>query len=342
MKNRILFIEDDPIIRENSTDILEFANYEVVQAVDGKQGVELARITQPDLILCDIQMPKLDGYAVYQLISNDDYLKNIPFIFISSHNSYEDIRKAMSLGADDFLKKPYEESELLNAISTRLKKTSNLRNQKTNVENPVEYKNIEELINSFLHRTAQNYLKNETIYCEDNLNNYLYLVKSGTIKTYKNTEDGKELITGFYYPNNFLGYLSLFGEIPHTEHAAAIEDAKLIKIEKQEIISILESHPHLTLKLLKLLANRFKDSKDKMLQMAYDSVKGRIAKTLLSLAKNNGQDHICISRSDLANLTGIAKETLIRNLSEFKESNLISIEKNNLKIIDSKKLSTIC
>jgi CRP/FNR family cyclic AMP-dependent transcriptional regulator len=341
MKKKILLIEDDRITRENTAEILEFANYEILQASDGKEGVKLARTHKPDVIVCDVVLPKLDGFGIYQVLSTDPGFEQIPFIFLSCKNSHEDIRKGMALGADDYITKPFEESELLSAIATRIKKSEKNKLEKDFTSDDVIYENMTDLIKSFHDRDVHHFSKNDVIYCEGNYSSFLYLIKKGSVKTYKNTEEGKELITGFYYPQQFLGYISLFGGIPHTENAMAMEDLKIIKIEKSEIFELLKTHPHLTLSILSFLANKFKDSKDRMLQMAYDSVRGRLAKTLLVLTSHHPNQSINISRSDLANLAGIAKETLIRTLSDFKDSQWIEIDKNQIKILNIKSLSSI-
>lgn len=94
----ILVIEDIKGVRENITEILHLAPYEVVQAANGKEGVEMARQTQPDLILCDIMMPELDGYGVLHIPGNDPDLANIPFLFLSAKIEPGDFRFGMNMG----------------------------------------------------------------------------------------------------------------------------------------------------------------------------------------------------------------------------------------------------
>src|SRR6185503_9985724 len=126
---KILLIEDNKEMRENTAEILELANYSVVTAPNGKAGVELANKEQPDLILCDIMMPELDGYGVLYLLSKKADTAGIPFIFLTAKTEKTDIRKGMSMGADDYLTKPFEEMELLNAIEVRLKKSESFKKE---------------------------------------------------------------------------------------------------------------------------------------------------------------------------------------------------------------------
>ncbi len=118
----ILLIEDNQEVRENSAEILELANYKVLQADNGKTGIELAQKTIPDLIICDIMMPVLDGYGVIHLLSKNDATAGIPFIFLTAKTERSDFRKGMELGADDYITKPFDDVELLNAVESRLKK----------------------------------------------------------------------------------------------------------------------------------------------------------------------------------------------------------------------------
>lgn len=119
---RILLIEDDVTVRENTAELLELSNYEVITASDGKQGCLKAHSVVPDIIVCDIMMPEMDGYGVLQELSKTPKTANIPFIFLSAKTEHKDIRRGMDLGADDYLTKPFEEEDLLSAIESRLAK----------------------------------------------------------------------------------------------------------------------------------------------------------------------------------------------------------------------------
>ncbi|MCZ7603024.1 MAG: response regulator [Melioribacteraceae bacterium] len=125
-KKRILVIEDDPILIRNLKDILEEEGYEVHIAVDGEDGINLAKEAQPNLIICDISIPNKDGYEVLKEISQSDKTKNIPFIFLTAKVEREDLRKGMQLGADDYIFKPFDIWDLLNSIKVRLNKFSSL------------------------------------------------------------------------------------------------------------------------------------------------------------------------------------------------------------------------
>src|SRR6188472_3023247 len=118
----ILVIEDNKDIRENTAEILDMAGYKTFTAENGKKGVEVALSEKPDIIICDIMMPELDGYGVLHLLKKNSATREIPFIFLTAKTERSDLRKGMEMGADDFITKPFEEIELLNAVETRLKK----------------------------------------------------------------------------------------------------------------------------------------------------------------------------------------------------------------------------
>jgi DNA-binding response OmpR family regulator len=127
MKSKILIIEDDASILENLSLSLKFAGFQVLTASNGKSGIKCAYQAQPDLILCDVIMPDLDGYGVIRSLSTDVRTANIPFIFLTAKCTCEDMRRGMKLGADDYITKPFLVRDLLSTIETRLAKHDRLR-----------------------------------------------------------------------------------------------------------------------------------------------------------------------------------------------------------------------
>src|SRR5437867_3938437 len=118
---KILVIEDEPEMRRNITALLRYCDYQTVAAENGRQGVEVARREMPDLILCDVMMPELDGHGVLHALQNDAALARIPFIFLTAKGEKDDLRSGMNLGADDYLTKPVANAALVRAIETRLR-----------------------------------------------------------------------------------------------------------------------------------------------------------------------------------------------------------------------------
>lgn len=127
MAKTVLVIDDNIDIRENTAEILELAGYDTITAENGKEGVEKALKEKPDIIVCDIMMPELDGYGVLHLLRKKPEAQHIPFIFLTAKTERSDLRKGMEMGADDYVTKPFEDIELLNAIEVRLKKAEVLQ-----------------------------------------------------------------------------------------------------------------------------------------------------------------------------------------------------------------------
>jgi len=122
----ILVIEDETPIRENLVALLDAEGYEVISAANGRIGVEMARQRLPDLILCDVLMPELDGHGVYQELHQDPVTALIPFIFLTARATPADLRAGMALGADDYLTKPFTRDDLLRSVTTRLAKRTKI------------------------------------------------------------------------------------------------------------------------------------------------------------------------------------------------------------------------
>lgn len=348
---KILLIEDDQVVRENTAELLELANYKVITAKDGKIGIIKAKEQQPDLIICDIMMPELNGYGVLQILSKEAATKQIPFIFLSAKTEHKDIRKGMDLGADDYITKPFDESELFSAIESRLAKVAILK-ETLQFENDIvletsenEIKNLEHLKNYFNDKVDEYSFKaGEMIYHEGDNSNFVYLIYKGVVKTYKIDEQGKELIKGLHKEDDFFGFTSFTHNIPYQESAAAIEDTKVLRLLKRNLKNILQKNYHVTLELIDYLTDNVSEIKDHLLQMAYSSVRKKTATTILQFTekiKKRPEETIKISRSDLASIAGIATETFIRTLSDLKKDGLIDLEGRNIKIINLEKLKKV-
>lgn len=137
---KILVIEDESNIAKNIKQILDLSNFQTIIAKDGKEGLSLVKKENPDLILCDIMMPELDGYQVLTEIRKDDDNGNLPFIFLTAKSNSQDFRKGMNLGADDYLIKPFTSEELLKGITTRLEKQAKINNKNQTLLDKLSFK----------------------------------------------------------------------------------------------------------------------------------------------------------------------------------------------------------
>ncbi|WP_431136861.1 response regulator [Psychroserpens mesophilus] len=347
----VLLIEDDTVLRENTAELLELSNYKVVTASNGKLGLAKAKEKLPDIIICDIMMPELDGYDTLKLLSQDHATKYIPFIFLSAKTEHKDVRKGMNLGADDYITKPFTEDELISAIESRLAKTALLKEAKddtteSETNEPINsIKTLNDLKNFFEDNgTDFTFEKDHIIYREGTHSNYIYLINKGIVKCHQIDEQGKELVTGLYKEDDLFGYTSFTDNQPHKETATAIEDTTLTGISTIQFNSILDDNPKIALELIQLLSDDLLVIKNQLLEMAYGSVNKKTATTILKFAEKinrKPEDPINISRSDLASVAGIATETLIRTLTSFKKQGLIEGDGRNIKILDIEKLKHI-
>lgn len=346
----ILLIEDNQDVRENTAEILELADYKVYTAENGKVGVDLAKKNNPDLIICDIMMPELDGYGVLHVLSKNPSTASIPFIFLTAKAEKEDFRKGMNLGADDYLTKPFDDLQLLDAVEIRLKKNDLIK---------AEFKKDASGLNDFINeakglaelnkllsddRRVSQYKKKHTIFSEGSYANYLYYLSKGKVKTFRVNEFGKEYVTGLHKEGDFIGYIDLLeGSEKFSESAGALEDTEIVLVPKQDFFTLLYTNRDISNKFIKMLSDNIIEREEQLLKLAYDSVRKRVAQGLLRLQKSYQKDGevnftMAISREDLSGIVGASKETVIRTLSDFKDEKLVDMKGSNIVILDAAKL----
>lgn len=349
-KSIILLIDDCAGLRENTAELLTLAGYSVSSAEDGKKGLEMIKNTSPDLILCDILMPELDGYGVLRAIKNMPQMVGIPFIFMTAKSENTDLRKGMNLGADDYLVKPFKDDDLLEAVNTHLEKKRQIKEkfeksgQKMTalLENGNDYKSI---FAASPYKICRKVKAKQMIYIEGDTVNHVFCLQKGKTKTFKSNDDGKGIITGLYKDGDIFGLASFMEDI-QKESCTAIEESEILSIPKEEFLQIIDSHADIAWMLIKSLSSQYLGAEDKMLKLAYNSSRKKIADALLFYNlnyKEREQDEFPFDRGDIAEIAGVAKESVSRTLSCFNEEGLITIDtKNgNVKIQDYKKLETL-
>lgn len=344
---KILLIEDNLEMRENTSEILSLSNFDVVTAKDGREGIELAKRVKPDLILCDIMMPEIDGYGVLNVLGKDPETAGIPFIFLTAKTERKDIRKGMELGADDYLVKPFEKKELLNAIETRLKRSTVFKKNYTRDLNGLIH--FVEAANNFslpatvaTEYKVRTYQPRDTIYFEDSEPNFIFLVTKGKVKTWRMSQDGKDFITGLYAPGDFLGYLPILEAANYRDSATAMEETDLALMPKHDFLSLIYSKQEVSAAFMKLLVNNIHENETQLLNLAYNSVRSRVADALLRLhQKFPTGDVINFSREDLAKIVGTSTESLIRALSDLKQEKIIDIKGRGVTILNQLGLESI-
>jgi len=340
----ILVIEDNEEVRENLEEILELYGYTVILAEDGKVGVDKAIEHQPDLILCDVMMPRLDGFGVLNILTKKPETASIPFVFLTAKAEKADFRRGMNLGADDYVTKPFYKDELLSVVETRLDKSNRLKKQFDQTEQGLsafinEARGYQELQKLSEERKTKSFKKRELIFEEGEYPRYLYFVNKGKIKAFKTNENGKEYIVSVHNEGDFLGYVDLIKDDTYSESAAALEGSELSLIPKEDFNKLLTANRDVTSQLIKMLANNISEKEEQLLHLAYHSVRKRVADAVLYLSDKADTDEINILRDDLARIVGTAKESVIRMLTEFKNDGYIEIIDGTITIRDRQKLA---
>ncbi len=347
MMKKILLIEDNLEVRENTEEILALASYQVITAPNGKVGVELAQKEKPDLIICDIMMPELDGYGVLHILSKKEDTSRIPFIFLTAKTERSDIRKGMTLGADDYLTKPFDDTDLLNAIEVRLRKSAM---QQRHYD--VTAAGLDHFIKDAQHALNLNDLgkdkkfkvfkKKMEVFAAGDVPLNVYFIKSGNVKTFKSNADGKELIINLYTSNDFFGFEPILENTNYGETAVAMQDTELIAISRHDFLLMITKHPDVSRTFISMLCKKVADREAKLLNLAYNSIRQRTAEALLNAGRLKDSNFvIAISRDDLSKMVGTAAESVIRVLSDFKDEGLIETEGGKIKILQPTKLEKV-
>jgi CRP/FNR family cyclic AMP-dependent transcriptional regulator len=348
---KILLIEDNDDVRNNTAEILELSNYKVIVAEDGKTGIEKAIETKPDLIICDIMMPVLDGYGVLHAVHRNDAIKNTPFIFLTAKTEREDLRKGMELGADDYITKPFTGTELLNAVDSRIKKHELLKEEVAagldglqHLMKAVSAKNAFRTLTE--DRNINKFKKKQVVYSEGNHPNRLYYVLKGKVKASKANEDGKELVTELFSPGDFLGHIALLEGTAYKDTAETLEETELAVIPKEDFDELINKNAEVSRKFMQLLAKNISEKENHLLGLAYNSLRKKVAEALLMLQNKYQQKmeekfSISISRESLATIAGTATESLIRTLGDFRTEGLIDIKDGSIIILNPQKLKNM-
>jgi len=352
MNQKILVIEDNVEMCENITSILKLANYQVISANSGRLGIELVQQHQPDLIVCDIMMPDLDGYGVLHILAKDPATANIPFIYLTAKSEMKDFRVGMNLGADDYITKPFDGLELFNAIELRLKKNdlirTTFRNNVTDINDFfVKTKQLPGFDKLSDNRQSRIYKKKHFVFMEGAQPLYLYFIARGEVKTFKSNNDGKELVTGLHGEGEFIGFVPLLENKPNNETAVVLKEAEIFLIPQQDFLTMIYTNKEIARKFISMLSHKLYKAEDLLIELAYQSVRQRVAAALVKLNPVNGGSKIStppvitVARKDMSSMVGTSTESLNRTLADFKDEGLIEILDKGLRVLNLSKLDRI-
>lgn len=348
----VLIVEDNEVIREDVAEILTLSNYKVIQAVNGKEGIEMTFEHLPDLIISDIAMPIIDGLGMLHVLRKDPKTEDVPIIFLTSKSDRNDFRNAMDSGADDYITKPFNGDELLKAVENRFRRMAVM---KKNLSAGIQGFNELMEANDLTPRTLESlpgdhdtntYQKKQIIYKEGHTPYYLYYIQHGKVRTFKTHEDGKQLVMDLFNEGDFFGFVALLEEAPYRETSEAMEETELTLIPKRDFEELLHKNPAVQAKLIKMLAKNISENERHLLGIAYNTLRKKVASALSMLGKKyhtNKKERffIDLSRDDLAALAGTATESFIRTLTEFKSEKLIDIRDNKIEILNEGKLEKL-
>ncbi len=336
-RKKILVIEDNLEIRENLAEILELDGHEIITAEDGLTGAAMAQKELPDLILCDIMMPGLDGYGVLHVLSRNEMTLRIPFIFLTAKAEKSDVRKGMSLGADDYIVKPFDETDLLTTVENKLRKFDTIG------AGNASHDSHRELSEVFENKVIKSFGKREAVYREGDSSNYVYHLVEGKVKLKRYSDDAKEMVLDLIKPGEYFGYWSVLQDEPNGEGAETLEPSTIECIPRSDFMHAIESENAVAGKFIKMLSNNLLAKEYKIVELAYNSVRKRVANALVSLADKYGAEKdgpfsMAVSRETLAGIAGTSVESSIRMLSEFKHDGLVEVDKANITILNYDRL----
>ena len=344
---KILIIEDNLEVRENTAEIIELSNYEVFTAENGKVGVEVALKEKPDLIICDIMMPVLDGYGVFHLLSKHKDTSLIPFIFLTAKSERTDFRKGMEMGADDYITKPFDGIELLRAIEIRLNKAELLHKKYQGATAMEDFlgnvKQIGKVVLTSEDREVYNYNNKTFVYTSGQRPRAMYYVVSGKVKISRMNEGGKEFITDIHGAGEYFGYTAILENVHYQEDAQALEQTSLMLIAAEDFLQLISHDIGIAQTFIKIITHNIAGKEESLLNLAYNSLRKKVAYGLMQLHEkyrvDNGSNTVLnLSRDNMAKTFGVATESLIRTLGDFKDEKLVNLESGKVIIINEAKL----
>ena len=347
MAQKILLIANDPAVRAATCDILELANYQVFQAADGKSGVEQALSDIPDIIISEVGMPGLDGFGVLHLLQHKPWFGNVLFIMLCSSMNKTELRKAMEMGADDVIIKPFEGTELLSCLETRIRKKEQGAKLRRDTELGTPLIETEKELQEFLvkDRNIDRYNRKQLVIREGDRPTKVFYIVVGKARSYKTHPDGKDLVIDLYGPGDYIGYADVLNDTNYSETVETLDYTELALIPRRDFEEVIRNNTIATRKFIQRVINRSSRMQNRLLWLAYHSLRQKVAAALLQLKEKygctpDGNFEINLNRTAFASIAGTATESSIRTLGEFKAERLIELEGDGtIRLLNEKKLS---
>jgi len=343
---KILLIEDNTAIRENIEELLQLNEYSVLTAANGKAGVEIAITEIPDLVICDILMPVLDGYGVLYLLSKNNTTSSIPFVFLTAKTENADFQKAIGMGADDYIAKPFDDGDLLHVIAKRLQRSELVRTSFSQDDTGIRafIRSASEYINMNIGLegvVTKHFPKEQLLFSESDQPLYTYFLIKGSAQSYLFNEDNNKFITNTHRAGTFIGYMAILEHTPHRDNAETTEDASLMLIP-EEIFSQLLSYDNLVAKqFIRLLAGSDLEKQERIMSLSHISLRSRVADSIIKMKSLQEPLHAESVQSFLSKKIKTGKENIIRILSDFKIEKLIDLRQGVITILEERKLAAV-
>ncbi len=326
---KILIVDDNQDIRENIAELLVLANYEVSVADGGRQALQILEIETPDLIVCDIMMPDIDGYSLLNILAQKPSTARIPFVFLSAKSESEDVRKGMNLGADDYLTKPFEGSQLLETIKSRLSRSDNVATAHGIMNSFDALKKIQKMdsitnLKTNHHKRLK--MKSEFVFRESESCHSLFYLKKGLVRLYKSNTLGREVTTELVGPDTFFGFASLLSKNLHEESAEVLYNSELFVVPSEDFFGILNEDRDMMRFFLGLVAENLLEKNVKLLSILGNTAIKRTAEVLVEIYEKTKSETVLLPRNKLSQVVGVANESGGRALKKLIQKGLISAE----------------
>lgn len=342
MKTTILVIDDMGDVRENVAELLELSGHHVIQAQDGFEGIRLAKQHLPELILCDIMMPGLDGYGVAEILSRQEETKHIPLIYLTAKADPTDFKKGLQKGAVDYITKPFESDELIDSVEMRIRQATSKRQA---TADHVDWDNWVDFLKSDAALSGEEALKSftvpsgTTLFEQDDQALHLYFIKSGSLRWEYMDASGRQLGFRLSRAGEFAGWAAGFeaGAYPHS--AVVQSDATVVELPMKAVKEMLLKTPSMALVWGQQQHESAMVLLGDMMGLLNGSARENVARVLLRFAEWDGREWaVLVSREILAKSIGVAYETIIRTVSQFKAEGWVASRGRKLVLTDRNQL----